>query len=107
MYCTNFYDLPLLHEGGVIYSIHAFWAPSAGCSHTFDAHEYISVQLGFIRIHSDGVLVAYNYKLGRLYLLYLSDRIYLPSSSSSDHCMPFLASTVSNLKYGFDIYTSL
>ena len=40
MYCTNFYDLPLLHEGGVICSIHTFWVPSAGCFHTFDAHEY-------------------------------------------------------------------
>ena len=39
---------------------------------------HLSAQSGFLRIRLDGVLVAYNYKLGRLYLLYLSDRIYLP-----------------------------
>ena len=42
MYCTNFYDLPLLHEGGVICSIHPFRVPSAECSHTFDAYKYSS-----------------------------------------------------------------
>ena len=36
------------------------------------------MQSGFIRIYLDGVLVLYNYKVSHLYLLYLSDQIYLP-----------------------------
>ena len=39
---------------------------------------HLSVQSGFIRIHLDGVLVVYNYKVGHLYWLYLSNRSYLP-----------------------------
>ena len=47
---------------------------------------HLSAQSGFLRIRLDGVLVAYNYRLGRLYLLYLSDRIYLPPSSRFGNC---------------------
>ena len=47
---------------------------------------HLSAQSGFLRIRPDGVLVAYNDRLGRLYLLYLSDRIYLPPSSRFGNC---------------------